>query len=225
MKSAMTVLLTCLFILMSSGMAFADVPGNEVDPYAESEQTADEPDSTAETVEVDDLPTAETAEVDEQPPIETAQVDVQPIVYQLVQPEVTQQQKTSASGYDWERDSRIYKGVGWGLFGAGLLFGGVFGGAIVGSAVVEMDRLSRDEDSGFSGKMAAGLALEIEKVFGGIIIGVGGAMVIAGASVLIAESVKFNPYRRGEIAGLEFEWSPELYVSPEFNGIGFSARF
>ena len=194
MKSAMKAFFIGLFLLMSMGMAFADVPRNAVDPNTAPAQEYAQPAPAA---------------VPGQP------VYVQPVYGQPVyaQPMPVQQPGISSTGYNWGRDSRIYKGVGWGFFGGGLLLSlvvapAVYFGGGVGSA------LDGDED-GVVGSVIASLSLWA----------LGGAMTITGIAVLIAEAVKFNPYRRGEIAGLKFEWSPQLYVSPEFNGLGLHAKF
>ena len=204
MKSALAAMISLFVILMSSGIAFADVPGNEVDPNVESAQTVAEPDSAAPA------------------PEEAQPVEAQPVVAQpVVEPVVDQQPITIESGYDWEKDSLLYKRVGWSMFGSGLLVGGVVGGALLGYAIHDSKELNGEG----IGALGHGIANAMMGYVGIGIIAVGGAVMLSGIGVLIAEEVKFNPYRRGEIAGLEFEWSPELYVSPEFNGIGFSARF
>ncbi len=202
MKSAMKAFFIGLFLLMSSGMAFADVPREAVDPNAAQAQVYVQP-----------------APAPAQPvyaqPVYAQPVYAQPVYTQPVYPQQTPSQQTgiSATGYNWGRDSRIYKGVGWGFFGGGLLLAlviapAVYFGGGVGSAI-------EGDEGGVVGSVIASLSLWA----------LGGAMTITGIAVLIAEAVKFNPYRRGEIAGLEFEWSPQLYVSPEFNGLGVSARF
>lgn len=205
MKSALAAMISLFVILMSSGIAFADVSGNAVDPNVESAQIAVEPDSAA-------VPA----------PAEAHPVEAQPVVAQPVaEPVVAKQPITIESNYDWEKDSLLYKRVGWSMFGSGLLVGGVVGGALLGSAIHDNKKM----DGEGIGALGHGIANAMMGYVGIGIIAVGGAVMLSGIGVLIAEEVKFNPYRRGEIAGLEFEWSPELYVSPEFNGIGFSARF
>ena len=107
------------------------------------------------------------------------------------------------------------------MFGSGLLVGGVVGGALLGSAIHDNKKM----DGEGIGALGHGIANAMMGYVGIGIIAVGGAVMISGLGVLIAEGVKFSPYRRGEIAGHTFDWSPEVYVSPEFNGLGISARF
>ncbi len=205
MRSAMKAFFIGLFLLMGSGMAFADVPRDAVDPNTAPVQVYVQP--------------AAPAAVPAQPvyaqPVYGQPVYGQPVYAQPVyaQPVPAQQSGISSTGYNWGRDSRIYKGVGWGFFGGGLLLSlviapAVYFGGGVGSAI-------EGDEGGAIGSVIASLSLWA----------LGGAMTITGIGVLIAEAVKFNPYRRGEIAGLEFEWSPQLYVSPEFNGLGLHAKF
>ncbi len=180
MKSALTAIFIGLFLLVCSGMAFADEPGSDVGKNAEPAPAA-----------------------------ETAPVNVQPVYSQPA----SARQGITSTGYDWERDSKIYKGVGWGFFGGGMLLGLVLGPSLFIGGIA--GGLKDWENDNWDRAGLAGFGLMI----------IGGAMVVTGIGVLIAEAVKFNPYRRGEIAGLKFEWNPELYVSPEFSGLGFSARF
>ncbi len=170
-----------VFLLMGSGISFADVPGEAEDSNAAPIQAAAEPASAA----------------------APALTEVQPVV--------AQPQAASTKAYDWERESRVFKNTGWGLFG-----GGAFLSIVLAPSVLLAEAYS---------------ALKGDKVSGGGAVAficmeaLGGAMAITGIGLLIAEAVRFNPYRRGEIAGLKFEWNPEVYASPEFSGIGFSARF
>ena len=201
MKSALTAIFIGLFLLVCSGMAFADVPREQVDPNAGTVQYVAPAAAPAQPVYVQPVYGQ---------PVYGQPVYTQPVYAQSVP---AQQSGISSTGYNWGRDSRIYKGVGWGFFGGGLLLGlivgpAVFWGGTIGSA-------AEGDAGGFAGSAIAGLSL----------MALGGAMLITGIGVLIAEAVKFNPYRRGEIAGLKFEWNPELYVSPEFSGLGFSAKF
>lgn len=106
------------------------------------------------------------------------------------------------------------------MFGSGLLVGGVIGGAMLGNAIHENKRMNGEG----IGALGHGITNIMFGYVGIGIMAVGGAVMLSGIGVLIAESVKFDPYRSGEIAGHKFEWNPELYVSPEFNGVGFSAR-
>ena len=201
MKSAMAASFIGLFIGMSSCMAFAD----EVDTNGAAQLTAESE------------PTIAPAEAQ---PVEQPVV-AQPVAEPVVAQPVVDQQVMSASNYDWEKDSLIYKRVGWGLFGGGLLLGGVVGGAMLGSAIHENKKLDGEGVEG----IGHGIGNAMLGYAGIGIIAVGGAVMLSGIGVLIAEAVKFNPYRSGEIAGNKFEWNPEFYVSPEFSGVGFSARF
>ncbi len=215
----MAAFFTCLFVLISSGMAFADVPGNEVIPDGNAAQAAAESDSAAAPAEAEAQEANTPALVEAQPAAEPAAV--QPIVAQPIDalPLVAQQESASINDYDWKSDSLKYKRIGWGLFGGGLLFAGVLGGALLGSAIQDNKELEG------IGSLGHGIGNIIQGYVGIGAIALGGAVMFSGIGVLIAEAVKFNPYRRGEIAGLKFEWNPELYASPEFTGIGFSARF
>ncbi len=128
-----------------------------------------------------------------------------------VLPVVAQPLITSTKTYDWEKESRIYKITGWRLFGGGLFLNFILAPAVV---LGETYRSFKGENVGDAGAISF-FCMEA----------LGGAMIITGISLLIAEAVKINPCHSSEIAGLRFEWNPEVYASPEFSGIGFSARF
>ena len=106
--------------------------------------------------------------------------------------------------YDWQSDSKKLRGAGWGLFGGGL------GLEVIGFGLY----LTGAFEAG-PGLLIAGYGMMV----------VGGLAFTTGCILLIVEAVKFNPYRRGEIAGYEFEWKPDMIVSPEFNGAGVTFRF
>lgn len=118
----------------------------------------------------------------------------------------------SAPENDWQKQSKLYKGLGWGFFGGGLAL--VIAGPII-AVTSGLSNATEGDADGVAGGAIAGWAVAA----------LGGAMFTTSIGLLIAEAVKFGPYRRGEIAGLEFDWRPEIYTSPEFSGLGFSARF
>ena len=109
--------------------------------------------------------------------------------------------------YDWQKESALYQGLGWGFFWAGALT------ITAGSIVMVMDHETNDE-SMMSDSMLTFC----------ICAGIGGLAVLTGAGLLIAEAVKFNPYRRGEVAH-GFTWQPQFFASPEMSGFGFIGRF
>lgn len=129
---------------------------------------------------------------------------------------------------EWEKDSKIYKGVGWGMFGFGMALG------IAGTVVmVHAKKDYESDDPKNSGndhdydyveainrydKNAAAVKA------GYALLGVGSAFIITGIALLIADAVKFGPYRRGEVVN-GFSWQPELYATPELAGFGISGRF
>ena len=117
----------------------------------------------------------------------------------------------------WERESALYRGWGWGLFGGGLAFT-IAGGAMlfegtVGSSLCAigggegMECTRKGERIG-----TAGLTLGI----------VGAAATFTGIGLLIADAVKFNPYRK---ASKNVSLRHEIYLSPEITGFGISGRF
>lgn len=119
---------------------------------------------------------------------------------------------TEPIDYDWEKESKLYKALGWSFFGVGLAV--VIASPIAAGFVLYSD--FKKSDAGFLDNAKAAL----------IGIGVtGGAILLTGIGLLIADAIKFYPYRNAEIAGLEFEWRPEIYASPGFSGFGLSARF
>ncbi len=109
------------------------------------------------------------------------------------------------SDYDWQKESKLYKGLGWVFFGGGLALG------IAGPIIAVAGGLNSLGDNGYD---IAGFAVTT----------LGGAMLTTGIALLIAEAVKFGPYRRGEVSSA-FTWQPEFYASPELSGFGISARF
>lgn len=100
---------------------------------------------------------------------------------------------------DWKHKSKLYRGFGWGLLGAGVIT------IAVGT-----------------GLMCNGSSNDSEIVTGIFLAPVGALMVIPGVGLLIADAVKFNKYRNVETG---FNWQPHLYVSPQMTGFGVSGRF
>lgn len=83
---------------------------------------------------------------------------------------------------DWEHDSALYRGWGWGLFGTGL------GLAVTGTALLIVDaKESCHADDCNDGYFLTGLGAGFTAL--------GGLMLIPGISLLIADAVKFNKYR------------------------------
>lgn len=78
-------------------------------------------------------------------------------------------EKTIVVPEDWEHDSALYRGWGWGLFGTGLALAG-----------------------------ARTALLIVDVVTGIFLVPVGALMVIPGVGLLIADAVKFNKYRDAE---------------------------
>ncbi|MBO4349578.1 MAG: hypothetical protein J6A01_01350 [Proteobacteria bacterium] len=89
---------------------------------------------------------------------------------------------------DWEHDSALYRGWGWGLFGTGL------GLAVTGTALLIVDaKESCHEYDCNDGYFLTGLGAGFAAL--------GGLMLIPGISLLIADAVKFNKYRDLVLSG------------------------
>ena len=116
---------------------------------------------------------------------------------------------------DWEHRAKLYRGWGWGLFGVGLVFTGL-GIWLVVDHPKRVRRAGNCDPSGEGCGTGAGV--------GAVLILAGGIPLVVGIGLLIADAVKFNPYRRGEVAN-GFEWHPDIFVSPQMSGIGISGRF
>ena len=109
-----------------------------------------------------------------------------------IQPNTGYAQENDAGSYssvqtivvpeDWEHDSALYRGWGWGLFGTGL------GLTVTGTALLIVDAKeschSYDCNDGY---LLTGLGAGFTAL--------GGLMLIPGISLLIADAVKFNKYR------------------------------
>ena len=134
----------------------------------------------------------------------------------ISQPTVAVQPTTPPiMNYSWEETSKVYRGFGWGLFGGGLVFTGLGIGIAVALPKKEKDSNNSDSSDEGCGSAAGIGAMFI--VFGGLAVG-------AGIGLLIADAIKFNPYRRGEVAD-GFQWNPDIIVSPQMSGFGISGRF
>ena len=121
--------------------------------------------------------------------------------------------------YNWRKDSDLYKGLGWGFFGSGLLIG-VAGTIVTLTAIDNYNEVTREENFSTSNRDK----YQTQMNWGNAVMAIGAAFTITGIGLLIAEAVKFGPYRRGEVAG-DFTWHPEFYVTPEMSGFGISGRF
>ena len=116
--------------------------------------------------------------------------------------------------FDWEYESSLYRGWGWGLFGGGLLFTGL--GIWL---VVDHPRRVKKAGNCDPGGEGCGTGAGV----GAVLILAGGIPLVVGIGLLIADAVQFNPYRRGEVAN-GFQWNPEIIVSPQMAGLGISGR-
>ena len=103
----------------------------------------------------------------------------------------------------WEQEANGCRRWGWGLFASGLAVG-ITGGLMAGFGMT--DKLDGDY-------VMPGLVLSL----------IGGEALIAGIGLLIADAVKFNPYRELKKRGLSM--MPNFYITPEFTGLGISGRF
>ena len=201
MKSKIATLFIGLVLLVNPGIVFADEPGETVDSdeIPALSYAAPEPSETTAVADDDQSESAQTVYF--QP------VHGQPLNDQVdEQTEIDPQEKFIINEYDWEHDAKIYNDVG-----LGFLFGGL---ALICAGVPLMAANHMGNGIG-SGAEKAGIALTA----------IGGPILFTGIGLLIAEAVKFKPYRNGEIAETKFEWRPELFVSPEFSGLGLSANF
>ncbi len=116
----------------------------------------------------------------------------------------------------WEREAALYRGWGWGLFGGGLA------AAIGGYAMMATGVFECGISAGLAGGAADCSRPERLAKAGFSFFIIGGAATITGIGLLIADAVKFNPYRR---ASKNVSLRPEIYVSPEITGLGISGRF
>ena len=118
----------------------------------------------------------------------------------------------------WEHESALYRGWGWGLFGGGLAIslGGIAMGILSVFELGACGALAGGDASnsckGMTPTGAAGFSFWL----------IGGAATLTGIGLLIADAVKFNPYRK---ASKTVSLRPEVYVSPEITGLGISGRF
>lgn len=144
--------------------------------------------------------------------------------------ESSEYSQTVLINYDWGRESRIYKGVGWGMLGFGLALdvAGIVVAFHAHNDYKKNDPRINNSDGGddydYEKQKEQYDKDKVAVNAGYALIGVGSAFVITGVALLIAEAVKFGPYKRGEVAN-GFSWQPEFYASPELTGFGFSGRF
>ncbi len=120
---------------------------------------------------------------------------------------------------NWEHESALYRGFGWGLFGTGLLLGTT--GIIVFAAAPAKDYDIVEDDDDDEVDVVKRMEPGTEKAILGLLLG-GAALVITGSALLIADAVYFNQYRNKTSS---FTWHPEFYLSPEMTGLGVSGRF
>ncbi len=116
------------------------------------------------------------------------------------------------STYDWQAESALYKKVGWGLFGGGL------GLEVVGAIIYfvgGIGSVANEDMGGLVWSVYTGYSLMV----------VGSLAFLAGCGVLIAEAVKFAPYKNGSIAGNKFQWRPSIVATHEYQGFGLDFRF
>lgn len=101
----------------------------------------------------------------------------------------------------WGDLARQYESWGWGLFGGGL------GLIAIGTGVMFADDIGKQ---GTSAIIFASLG------------SLGGVALISGISLLIAKAYVIDDFH-SEV--FDLQWQPELFISPEMTGIGFSGRF
>ena len=116
------------------------------------------------------------------------------------------------STYDWQAESSLYKKVGWGLFGGGL------GLEVVGFVIYVVGITGSAVDGNADGVVWSAIT-------GYSLMAIGSLAFLAGCGVLIAEAVKFAPYKTGQIAGNKFQWRPSIVATPEYQGFGLDFRF
>lgn len=116
------------------------------------------------------------------------------------------------STYDWQAESSMYKKIGWGLFGGGL------GLEVVGAIIYFVGGIGSAVEGNADGAVWSAFT-------GYSLMVVGSLAFLAGCGVLIAEAVKFAPYKNGSIAGNKFQWRPSIVATHEYQGFGLDFRF
>lgn len=117
----------------------------------------------------------------------------------------------------WEHESALYRRWGWSLFGGGLAFA-IGGGIMAFSGGMGSALTSIGGGEGYE----RGIALERMGTAGLSLGIIGAAATFTGIGLLIADAVKFNPYRK---ASKTVSFMPEIYLTPEMTGLGISGRF
>lgn len=57
------------------------------------------------------------------------------------------------------------------------------------------------------------------------LLGVGAPLLLTGLILIIYDAVKFAPYRKANADAQAIRWSPDLIVTPDYQGIGLNMRF
>lgn len=134
--------------------------------------------------------------------------------------------KTDANHCEWQKESEHFRTIGWGIFGTGAIISGVaailwstgFWSLILNDAWEDI--LSNDEITNKKIQRDEDL---VESAY--ILWGTAAPLVLTGAIILIVEAVKFKPYRKAQAEGQAFQWSPNVIVTPDYQGIGLNMRF
>lgn len=125
---------------------------------------------------------------------------------------------------DMQRESKLYKGFGWGLFGTGLAMG-IAGITVMLYYGFEYNDKKNDFDkSGHDSGSIDKYYYDVRVTTGDALTGIGTLFTLTGIALLIAEAVKFAPLRNTQMAG-DFIFHPEVYMTPEMSGMGISGRF
>lgn len=124
---------------------------------------------------------------------------------------------------DMQRESKLYKGFGWGLFGTGLAMG-IAGITVMLYYGFEYNDKKNKIDSIGESKPINKNYYDVRVNTGDALTGIGTLFTLTGIALLIAEAVKFAPLRNTQIAG-DFIFHPEFYMTPEMSGIGISGHF
>ena len=129
--------------------------------------------------------------------------------------------KTDANHCEWQKESEHFRTVGWGIFGAGATILGIGSILWITGYISLLASASSGGDSlGDAIDRFGDLNMSMN-----ILWGTGGPLVLTGAIILIVEAVKFKPYRKAQAEGQAFQWSPNVIVTPDYQGIGLNMRF
>ena len=119
----------------------------------------------------------------------------------------------------WQKESDDYKTAGIGLSISGTI--------LVSSAIL----LYNIEIWNALATIAGAGGIEDESADENImlsahsLLGVGAPLLLTGLILIIYDAVKFAPYRKANADAQAIRWSPDLIVTPDYQGIGLDFRF